>query len=151
MNPSRKFTLTFEKYVKEGGWCSFAFLQLTIVLIEFWKARGVEAKFRRTGPIIFKHGVEQFMITTGYTPSQRFNMPLNDRATNYVHVIGLDGVPLKQVHASEQEQLVIFLNTHFADLLAQYPMTAEEAQKISDAVSFGNQGNIGDIPFLDEE
>jgi hypothetical protein len=30
-------------------------------------------------------------------------------------------------------------------------MTAEEAQKISDAVSFGNQGNIGDIPFLDEE
>jgi len=152
MNPANlKFPLSFEKYVKEGGWCSFAFLQLTIVLIQFWAKRGIETKFNRMGPMIFRDGKRKFMMTTGWTPPDKYQLPITDSSTNYIHVLDLDGSPICQIHASNQSDLVAFLNEQFADLLKAQPITSDEMAQISEAVSLGNAGIIGTLPFQDDK
>lgn len=144
-----KCPLTFERYVRDGGWCASPFLQLTIQMVEFWSVRGYEFKFSRIGPLMFKGDQRLFLITTGYTPPLRYNIPLSDRATNYIHFVDLDGNPFFQTHASKQERFIEFAFEYFKETLEQFPPTEEELEKLYAAAKFGNQGFIGRIPYLD--
>lgn len=145
-----KCPVPFERYVRDGGWCASPFLQLTIQMVEFWTIRGYSFKFSRIGPMMFKDNERLFLITTGYTPPPRYNIPLKDKSTNYIHFIDLDGNPFFQTHASTQECFVEFAFKYFKDTLEQFPPTQEELDKINAAVALGNQGVIGPIPFQDE-
>ena len=146
-----KCPVSFERYVKDGGWCAFPFLQLTVAMVEFWTARGFQFKFSRIGPVMFKGEERLFLITTGYTPPSRYNMPLKDRATSYIHCIDLDGNPIFQGYYRHQETFVEWANKYFSDVLEQFPPTQEELNKLHNAIEFGNAGNIGQIPFINQQ
>ena len=129
------------RFMQDKGWCSSPFFQVSAALIEMLSARGVNFGFNRIGPVVSKDGVRLFLMTTGYTPDGSFNMPITDSSANYMHAIGLDGVPFFQVHCSEQQKLVQFAFDQFKDLFDQTPVTEDERKKLDNAITSYPSGN----------
>ena len=140
--------ISFETFVRDGGWCSTPFLQLSIVLIEMLTARGIEFAFSRIGPVLSKDGQRLFLMTTGYVPLPKHNLPeITDTSTHYMHAIGMDRVPFFQVHYSEQEKLVAFALDRFKELFTQTPVTVDEQNRLAAAIIAGSTGNVGANPY----
>lgn len=126
--------LKYEQFIKDGGWCGSPFFGVSTAIIEMLSARGVEFAFNRIGPVVSLNGNKLFLMTTGYTPPERFSLPLDDISTNYMHAVNMNRVPIFQTHCSQQENLIEFAFDQFKDLFAQQPLTEAEKNKLSEAL-----------------
>lgn len=133
------FTRSYEQYVENSGWCSSAFLGVCMAMVEFWNKRGVITKFGRCGLLSTYNGEAKAIATTGYCPPACYGFePLQDRSHNYVHMLMPDGTPVCRVHCSEQQKLVQWFESLYADLLKTNPYTEEERAAMDTAIANGN-------------
>lgn len=135
-----KCNVSFDRFIQDNGWCSFAFLELSKVLIDILSKRGIDFKFSIIGPVLSRGGERLLIATTGYTPPAKFNLPLSDASVNYLHLLDQDGNPFLQVHRTQQEKLVDFVKEYFSLELEREPLTQDELEMLTAAVNHGNRG-----------